>query len=289
MISKWFPIDSAVTFKVSGKDSIRYLHNRLSNDIRALGVGASGLAAALSAQGRVEGLFSVSRIGESEFLLSSDGGDATKLSEIIRRFVVADRVTFEDITKDLAVVHIAVSRDDLYPKLKDLGVVPLSIMDRARLSSFGVDIVINISDAAIVQQSFGEPLSKANYDLLRWEFGTPVYPSEVNDGGMLLEYGLRNAVSFTKGCYVGQEVVERSDAIGKLPRQIARIRLTGSDLLSGGESVVTLSGEALGKVVSVIPDPEQKGLLLFALLKSEKYKDGDAVIIAGRQGQVHGG
>jgi folate-binding protein YgfZ len=289
MISQWFPIDNAVSFKVSGRDSTRYLHNRLSNDIRALAVGASCLAAALSAQGRVEGLFSVSRLGESEFRLSSDGGDATKLSEIIRRFVVADRVAFEDISKDLALIHFAASRDDLYPKLKELQVIPLSIMDRARVSSPGVDIVINSSDAGIFQQSFGEPLSKSNYDLLRWEFGTPVYPSEVNDGGMLLEYGLRNAVSFTKGCYVGQEVVERSDAIGKLPRQIARIRLTGSDLLSGGESVVTLSGEALGKVVSVIPDPEQKGLLLFALLKSEKYKDGDAVMIAGRQGQVHGG
>jgi folate-binding protein YgfZ len=289
MIFQWFLIDSAITFRVSGKDSTRYLHNRLSNDIRSLGVGDSCLAAALSAQGRVEGLFSVSRLGESEFLLSSDGGDATKLSEILRRFVVADRVTFEDISEDLAVIHVAVSRDDLYPKLKDLGVVPLSIMDRARVSSFGVDIVINISDAGIFQQSFGEPLSKSSYEHLRWEFGIPVYPAEVNDSGMLLEYGLRNAVSFTKGCYVGQEVVERSDAIGKLPRQIARIRLTGSDSLSGGESVITLSGEALGKVVSVIPAPEQKGLLLFALLKSEKYKHGDLVMVAGRQGQVHGG
>jgi folate-binding protein YgfZ len=289
MISNWIPIESAVTFKVTGKDSARYLHNRLSNDIRGLAVGDSCLAAALSAQGRVEGLFSVYRLGESEFLLSSDGGDATKLSEIIRRFVVADRVTLEELSENFSVIHVARSTDEFSLKLKELNIEPLSLTNRARLTSEGVDIVIKSCDVGIVRTSFGEPLSKSSYDCLRWQFGNPVYPTEINDQGMLLEYGLRNAVSFTKGCYVGQEVVERSDAIGKLPRRLGRIRLAGGELLDVGASVLTLSGEALGKVVSVIPDPSQAHVLLFALLKSEKYKDGDAVLISGREGRVYQG
>jgi folate-binding Fe-S cluster repair protein YgfZ len=115
---------------------------------------------------------------------------------------------------------------------------------------------------------------------------------------MILEYGLREAVSFSKGCYVGQEVVERSDAVGKIPRFLERLEidlaqpaLVGSDLVINqqqlkGASISNVSGEVLGRVVGVIADrisyQDKRGgselissFKLFALLRNGRYKVED--------------
>ena len=287
MSYQWIQLNKAITFRVTGKDSIRYLHNRLSNDIRGLPTGAGCLAAALSAQGRVEGLFSVSCIAECEFILVCDGGELESILSAVKRFVVADRVIFEHY-ENTALIHIAEPSDRVGAIVKEIGVTPGCIVQRSRISSAGCDLLINSEDLGIIAEKLGKPLTQQSYDQLRWRFGTPVYPDEINDQGMILEYGLREAVSFTKGCYVGQEVVERSDAIGKLPRKLERIELKEAGLVDLGTSITSLSGEVLGKVIGVIPAVSDDNVYLFALLRGEKYKQGDEVLVAGRSGVICG-
>ncbi len=270
---------------MSGKDARRYLHNRLSQDIRSLSVGSHTQAAALSAQGRIEGYFSVFCSSDSEFLLIADGGDSATLQSIIGRFVVADRVIIKDLSQAVSLVHIAASEHAVRDKLMDAHMGYLCCYARPRIAAEGVDILVEGERFHHLQEfcreHFGAVLSQHEYDLLRWKAGIPGFPQELTDQLILTEAGIAEAVCFSKGCYVGQEVIERSDAVGKLPRALERCVLPDITDVEQGDAVVNQRGESIGKVVSAYADRVNHKMCLFVLLKTGKYAAGELLQCGG--------
>jgi len=281
MSTPWTLLESAVCFVVSGKDAKRYLHNRLSNDIRGLAVGASLEAAALSAQGRVEGFFSVQCLADDRFVLVADGGESEALRATLGKFIVADRVTLENVTSSVAVLHIAQEQAELGARNVYSPDQCVGVISCRRVADIGAHLVLKREALDEVTKRcralFGAPVAPREYETLRWKAGVPVYPTELNDDVILTECGMREAVSFTKGCYVGQEVLERSDAIGKLPRTLERLVLTGDGVVASGASLVSNDGAPVGKVVSSVANNERAETLVFALLRTGKYSRGDVV------------
>jgi folate-binding protein YgfZ len=289
MSAHWYHLSDAVSFKVSGKDARRYLNNRLSNDLRSLAQGESTLAAALTAQGRVECLCSVFVGAQDVFYLVADGGNRQAIFASLGRFIVADRVSIEDISAVSLFAHITASTDAVSHALGDAGEACF-MRPCNRIGAEGVDVLlVNPQGTAAserLQLAFGAPLSRDEYTLLRCSQGSPVFPDEVNDRVILTECGMRSAVSFSKGCYVGQEVIERSDAIGKLPRTLVRMRFAGVGNLPAETSIVSSAGESLGKVVTAAPDTSAARIYVFALLKSGSYSIGSTVSAGGFSGEI---
>lgn len=231
---KLFSLKNVGVFRVSGKDARRYLNSRLSSDIRGLVQGESCLAAMLSPQGRAEGFFSVRCLNDEEFLLLSDAGGADAVS-LLKKFLAADRVAVSDETSQSRVFHV-----DCMPK--DLGPEYGLLFASARTGPGSLDIVC-AGGGAVDQRLVGlgfEPLSEAEFEYLRRASGRPAFPSEINNEGLFYEAGMRSAVSFNKGCYVGQEVNERIDSHGRTARRMMRLR-TAAGLIAGEE--VSLSAE----------------------------------------------
>ena len=281
----WYLQPSPVVFKVTGKDARRYLNNRLSQDLRSSSPGSSVTAGALTPQGRVEGLFTVYVDADDQFYLVSDGGERQPLFAALSRYIVADRVSIVDCSSDALVGHVA----------GELSFTPSTdavcrTSPRNRLGVEGEDFLLVASQATQVRDelvhSLGASLAQDEYDRRRFEHGFVQYPTEVNDSIILTEAGLRDSVSFQKGCYVGQEVIERSDAIGKLPRRVERIVFDGSRTLPGQASVVGKEGKPIGKALSVLPDLTQDRTLVFALLKTAAYAAGDTVQCEGLVGRI---
>jgi folate-binding protein YgfZ len=281
----WYLQPSPVVFKVTGKDARRYLNNRLSQDLRSLSAGASVVAGALNPQGRVEGLYTVYVGNEDVFYLASDGGERQPLFAALGRYIVADRVSIVDCSSEALVGHCAGT------KSLELGEGVLCFTSsRRRLGEDGEDFVV-ISDnlgeiRAKLIERLGPPLSTAEYDLKRFAEGFAQYGSEINDSMILTEAGLRDAVSFQKGCYVGQEVIERIDAIGKLPRHLERIVFEGSEGFAPEGSVVGRDAKPIGRIVSAIPDTTNNQMRVFALLKTGAYAANDQVQCEGRTGTI---
>jgi folate-binding protein YgfZ len=219
----------------------------------------------------------------------ADGGDAAQLRATIAKFIVADRVVVEELVPAACVIHI--SADSI-----KVGGIPVPESDiiceipRRRVAQSGVDIVIpdaaRLRVSTLCQEHFGAPLSDAEYYHLRWEQCVPVFPDELNDQVILTECGMREAVSFSKGCYVGQEVLERSDAIGKLPRALERVVFQGTDPLEQGSAVSDAQGASIGKIVSSMKSPSSGQIYAFALLRSGTYSAGDRVTCADAVGEV---
>ena len=281
----WYLQPSPVVFKVTGKDARRYLNNRLSNDLRTAAAGASLVAGALTPQGRVEGLYTVYVVSDVLFYLVSDGGDRQSLLAALGRYIVADRVSIIDCSSEALVGHVTGHN----PLTCGEGVLCLTHLQR-RIGEEGRDfLLITESPAAAlakITEQLGASLSPSEYDLKRFADGFAQYPTEINDSLILTEARVRDAVSFQKGCYVGQEVIERSDAIGKLPRHLERIVVEGAESLQPQVSVIGKDAKSIGKVLSAISDVAHNKTLAFALLKTGAYAPLDHVQCEGRIGTI---
>jgi folate-binding protein YgfZ len=159
-----------------------------------------------------------------------------------------------------------------------------------RLGNEGEDLLIlsdKVSDIRVTLSArLGAPISKDEYDLKRFAAGFAEFPTEINDSLILTEGGLREAVSFQKGCYVGQEVIERSDALGKLPRHLERIVFDGCEAVPLQAVVVGREEKPIGKVVSVISDTANKRVCAFAMLKTGAYTAYEEVQCEGVRGKI---
>lgn len=285
MSLSWYLQSAPIVFKVTGKDARRYLNNRLSQDLRTIEPGSSLIAGALTPQGRVEGLFTVYVEPNDTFYLACDGGERQSLFAALGRYIVADRVSIVDCSAEALVGHVVGTPPPIAP---DQGIYLTSPCNR--LGTEGSDLLIVSPAISQVREGLiselGSPLTKEAYDISRFKVGFVQYPSEVNENLLLTEAGLREAVSFQKGCYVGQEVMERSDAIGKLPRRVERIVFNGVCALPLQAQVLGSDAKPIGKIVSVIPAAADSRTYAFALLKSGAYAENDIVRCEGVEGTI---
>lgn len=287
MSDRWYLFPAPVVFKVSGKDARRYLNNRLSNDLRSATAGSTLLAGALSPQGRVEGLYTVFVSSDDTFYLVCDGGERQPLFAALGRYIVADRVSIVDCSSEVSFVHTTNASaiiDDILPG------ATVMVAPRTRMAREGRDLlIVSASTEQLARElstRWGTSLSKEEYDLARCKQGTVEFPTEANGNVILTEVGLREAVSFTKGCYVGQEVIERSDAIGKLPRRLERVSFEGGEGVIPDAAVLKADGAYAGKVLSVFRDSEKGRALAFVLMKSGAYSIGDTLECGGSKGHL---
>jgi folate-binding protein YgfZ len=285
----WIKPPSSVVLKVSGKDARRYLNNRLSNDLRNLAPGSVTAAAALTPQGKVEGLFTVFCDADDRFYLACDGGVRQAIFAALGRYIVADRVSIEDISSSADMIHVSGEREEISAELSSLGSDLVDYrLGVSPLSALGCVLVVlsGSAETARVAEMWGEPISQEQYHAQRFSGGFPQYPTEVNEEVILTECKLASAVSFSKGCYVGQEVIERSDAIGRLPRHLERIVLQGLEAPQPGASVIGSDGTVIGKVVSSLAELQRKRVLVFALLRTGRYTAADSVTCGALSGAV---
>lgn len=274
---------------VSGKDAPRYLNARLTNDVRLLQPGGVLWGAALTAQGRVEGVFCLHALPDAAFLLVCDGGEAQKVHAAFRRYIVADRVVVNDVSADWGLVHLVDEGSSSRQSIVTLSESSFASSVK-RVEIPGTDLLYpSVEEPALLarlSESYGTRLSLGEYTLARVRAGFPSFPEEVNEDVVLTECGMREMVSFSKGCYVGQEVIERTDAIGKVPRKLERVSIEAVASVSTGTPIQSAAGAEIGKVITVAADPSSSQTLCFALLRNGRYASGDVIVIGSDRGLI---
>lgn len=240
----YFPISGAIILRVSGRDSERYLHARLTNNIKALPIGKSCLAAALTPLGKTQALMTVLRVGTAEFLLWVDGGDANQVIAALKQYLVADRVDLEDCSDTLRIYHLGAGSDYLpigasCPATRGFGV--------------GLDCLIESTAAAaftktLRDQGWRTPDTSETV-LARIKARLPRFPEEINENYLFADAGLHEAVAINKGCYVGHEVLERVEARGKAPHRLISV-VTKSSVMPKAQ--VKSADKVMGTVVTAI-------------------------------------
>jgi folate-binding protein YgfZ len=122
-------------------------------------------------------------------------------------------------------------------------------------------------------------------NLLRVEAGVPRYGIDFNEDNLLLEVGLDHAVSFNKGCYLGQEVVERIRSRGHVNRKLCGLSLDGQTPAETGD-LIHVEGKEIGRITSSVVSPRLKRPIALGYLQKDLWNAGTAVTISRLGAQI---
>ena len=230
-------VDLARDFvRVAGPDAVSFLQGQVSQDVVALGVGASAWSFILQPQGKVDALIRLTRTGVDEVVIDVDGGYGATVTERLVRFKLRVKATIEPV--DWACVAV---RDEVPP------VVPEGVFAVVGAWEPGSDL---IGLRAALPSASGE--DAATYEAARIAHGWPAMGAELTERTIPEESGIVDrTVSFTKGCYTGQELVARIDSRGGNVARRLRVVVfePGTDLPPIGASLVVGDG-AVGEITS---------------------------------------
>ena len=219
--------------RVQGPQAADYLNRMVSNDVLALEVGGSCDALLLTAKARVIATLRILRRGETDFLLLTEPGLGAIVRDQLTRMRFAARCEVEP-ERHTSTLLLGEGVDT------PAGAVALPNPDYgvAGLEALDVDIAPTI-DADELER-------------LRIEAGTPLAGKDIDDRVLPAEAGLtERAVSFTKGCYPGQEPVARLHYRGHANRVLRVLRVDGGDLPAAGAELVH-QGKAVGRITSAV-------------------------------------
>lgn len=234
---------------VVGPEAATYLHGQLSQNIERLGVGESAWSLLLDPQGRIDAWLRVTRVGDESFWLDTDAGFGQNALARLERFKLRTKAELS-----LFEAHVLAIRG---PKTPDLELVRADLGDDEQTIAVGVDwpgvTGIDVISTAPIDHDFGvSEGSPEALEALRIELGIPKMGAELGEKTIPAEAGIVDrSTDFTKGCYVGQELVARVDSRGNnTPRKVLPITLEGSEAPAAGTEIL-VDGSVAGVVTSV--------------------------------------
>lgn len=271
----WLDLSGRGKIRVTGEDRARLLHAMTTNHVEALQPGEGCYAYFLTAQGRILGDVNILCF-EDHFLLDTEPETRTKIYEHLDRYIIADDVTLEDQTDHVAT--IAVEGPDAGAVLAATGAPqpkqPYSTaawsygtvarLDTTGLGGFFLMVPVEEKQAVTARLTEGgtTPASAEDARIVRIESGRPRYGEEITERYLLQETDQMRAVNFNKGCYLGQEIVERVRSRAQIHRVLRRLEIdaaeppqAGAKLTSGDASAAEIASAvfspALRKVVAL--------------------------------------
>lgn len=250
--------------RAAGPDVIAFLQGQLSQDVSGLGVGGSTWALLLQPQGKVVALLRVLRVGDEEVVLETDPGFAGAVIERLNRFKLRVKCDLDPLDWRCIAVR--------GPKAHDL-VSDGVVADWPGLP--GVDLV---GESPAAPEGVAR-CSLDAYEVVRIEAGIPVMGRELDESTIPAEAGVVDrSVSFTKGCYTGQELVARIDSRGgNVPRHLRGLVLAGGELPPVGAEVQA-GGKDVGRLTSVAVSPGLGATVALAYVRRAVEPPADVVV-----------
>jgi folate-binding protein YgfZ len=296
--------------ELSGRDARGFLHNLCTNDILKLAPGTGCEAFLLTAKARVVApiLVFARKLpdgGESLWLDTGPGlGD--KVLKHLDQYLISEQVALVDRTQEFAEFHLvgpearAVLQRALrteFPDLPELHIiarsfpsgVAVSIRRHDPLALLGFDIVCRTSDAESVRQALTDAGARRAgleaYELLRVEAGTPVYGMDIDEERFVVEVGrTKQAISYTKGCYLGQEPVVMARDRGHVNRMLTGVKIAVAEAVPRGSRLFR-DGAEVGHVTSSIVSPRLGTGLALGYIRRGSHEPGTALEVETSSGR----
>ena len=286
-------------FILTGEHRVRFLHRIVSNDVKSLSVGQGTYATLLSAQGRILVDLRI-YVEEDRLWVDTDADLAEKAISGLKRYIIGDRVGVEPSQLYSIALQGPQSRKTVHELLGG-NLPPLEReMDHGavdyeggrthvvRLSSTGEEGYEIWLEADRLQRFWRAALDAGRVsacgsealESLRIEAGIPRYGQDLAEDTLPLEAGLLNALSFNKGCYVGQEIVERARSRGHVNWKLMGLRLELGAQVPKPSEVLTAEGKTVGEVTSACFSPSLNRPVALAYLRREVSEPGTKLAFA---------
>ena len=280
--------------EVTGRDRATFLQGMLTNDVKGLGPGQGCAAAFLDAHGKVMSLLGVYAL-EDRLLLELPLGLTERTLQLLNKYLISEKAYFEPADDAFAVIAIQGPRStalvaelagqpiELAPLAHAevaIGGAAVRVINRAESSQPGLHCWVAPEQAPGLWQALraagARPVGHAALDVLRVEAGIPWYGRDVDETVILPETRLESLVHYSKGCYIGQEVVARVKYRGHVNRGLAGLVLDADGVPAPGSGIFAGDKE-IGRITSAVRSLALGAPIALGYVRREHWDPGTAV------------
>ncbi|HWS99421.1 MAG TPA: aminomethyltransferase family protein, partial [Pyrinomonadaceae bacterium] len=276
--------------EVGGAEAVQFLNGLVTNDVKALAEGAWMTAAFPNVQGRLVALARVLRLGQDRFLFDTEAATRERVLKALERFTLAGDFRVTDRTDETALVTVQGARSaevlrttlgaaaaqtarGLVHAASQWDGQPLYVMRATHTAEDGFDFVCDAERVVELWESLAgagaRPVGFDALEVLRVEAGVPRYGVDVDETNVVLEAVPEEAVSFTKGCYVGQEIIARIHWRGHVAKRLAGLVLEddGAPAPAGAKVFSGDGAKEVGRVTSSAHSPRLSRAVALGVVK----------------------
>ncbi len=302
--TRWFSLDGRTQIEITGNDRAKFLHNFCTQEIKNLAPGKSCEAFITSVKGRILGHIFVFAT-ENSLWIDTVPDQETFLIAHLDRYLISEDVAFHPRTAEWNEIYLTGAQADASLQQLGLDVTSLNRGEHRRAECQGINVVVRRVDW------FGEPgflLNVAVADALKFrellenhgiargtpdafearriQAGLPHYGIDLTEENLAQEAGrTATAISFKKGCYLGQEPIARIDALGHVNRELRSLEMESSAVPPSGTPVLSESdAKEIGRITSSAYAVDDQKTYALAMLQSRFTSPGTTVRVATADG-----
>ncbi|HEX8651286.1 MAG TPA: aminomethyltransferase family protein [Pyrinomonadaceae bacterium] len=284
--------------EVSGAEATAFLNGLITNDVKTLEDGAWMLAAFPNAQGRLIAFARVLHLGDS-YLFDTERATHAAVFKALERFTLAGDFHVADRTDETALLSVQGARaaacvgstlgeDAARVERGRIHTVqwrdePAHLIRATHTSEDGFDLFIGAQHAPSLWDALmaagAQPVGLDALEILRIEAGLPRFGVDMDDTNVVTETGLDEAVSYTKGCYIGQEIIARIHWRGHVAKRISGLSFDGEVEARRGAAIKATDGKEIGRVTSATVSPRLKRTIALAYVKYDYLAPGTQVSV----------
>ena len=288
--------------KGTGEDVLDLLHRLSTNAVVSLEAGQGAPTVLTTDRGRILDLITVLNLGDHILLLTGPQASQSVI-EWIDKYTIVDDVEFEDVTSNTAMVSvIGPKAPDILGSLADIELDAFAPYQSARVAIAGAEgyivrrdlanltrfeVMVKTHDSEAVWQEIigvgATPVGMEVSEVLRVERALPGHDGELGQSYNPLETGLWGSISFTKGCYIGQEVIARLDTYQKVQKHLVSFSFSPDARIEAGVKLAK-EGREVGQVTSVVKVPTTGELIGLGYVRKEAAEVGTQISLAEEEG-----
>jgi folate-binding protein YgfZ len=299
-------------FSLSGRDAVRYLHAVTSNNVKELAENYGVPALLLNPQGHILAELEIYRL-KDKLLVLSHAAFRARTFATLKKYILGSQVQLDDLSNDLGSVALEGPRaasviaeatglaltgfSEFAVAEVEIDAVPCHLIRRTHFGGVGAEIVAPRQHlpllwthlATSIHSQHGLPVGMKALNALRLEAGIPWFPVDFNDTVIPHEAAVEGThISFNKGCYTGQEIVERVRSRGQVNRKRVSLKFSSSEPPAPGTKL-RAGGNDVGYVTSSAFSPASNAAIGMGYLRREHNTVGSIVEFDGGTAEVTGG
>jgi folate-binding protein YgfZ len=290
---------------VSGSEAVMFLNGLITNDMKTLAANSWMPAAFPNVQGRLLAAVRVLNLGD-RFLIDTERATHSKVLELLSRFTLAGDFRVTDATEEIATLSIQGQAaanivravlGDLAANLERGEVLTepfsestVTFICATHTAEAGFDLFVSVDKSSELQRALIDAgavvVGEDAAEILRVEAGIPRYGVDMDETTVLSETNLDDAISFTKGCYIGQEIIVRIMHRGHVAKKLTGLIFDGQEMIESGTKVLSDNDQEIGRVTSSTISSRMQRAIALAYVKYDYLAAGTKIKVADMTGTV---
>src|SRR5688572_6330605 len=266
--------------RVTGSEAVQFLNGLITNDIKLAAEAAWLPAVFPTVQGRIIGAVRIARLDEG-FLIDTETAAHDAVLKTISRFTLAGDFKVADVSNEIALLTVQGKR------AAEL-VQGFNSIRATHTGEDGYDLLIDANDAGSITDKLiaagAQPVSLDTFETLRIEAGIPRHGQDMDETNVVLEANLDDAVSYTKGCYLGQEIIIRIKHRGHVAKKLTGLKF--DQPVESGAAIAAEDGKEIGRVTSATYSPKLESPIALGYVRYEYLAPGTTVRAGDTRGTV---